>query len=115
MPSRSELGTVVFAALRASVPVLLGYITLGIAFGLMLVSSNLPWWLATLMALCIYAGAAQFMAIGLIKSGASLFDIGLLTLLLNGRHAVYGLYTILRWRPRGDCRPYYGIGTLLET
>jgi predicted branched-subunit amino acid permease len=60
MPSSAEFRTVVFAALRASVPVLLGYITLGIAFGLMLVSASLPWWLATVMALCIYAGAAQF-------------------------------------------------------
>jgi len=115
MPSSSKFRTVVFAALHASVPVLLGYITLGIAFGLMLVSANLPWWLAMVMALCIYAGAAQFMAIGLITGGASLFDIGLLTLLLNGRHAVYGLSLLQKYKHTGLRKVYLIFGLTDET
>ncbi|AEJ18808.1 AzlC family ABC transporter permease [Gracilinema caldarium] len=115
MPARTEFRTVFFASLRASVPVLLGYITLGIAFGLMLVSADLPWWLATIMALFVYAGAAQFMAIGLITSGANLFDIGLLTLLLNGRHAVYGLSLLQKYKNTGLRKVYLIFGLTDET
>jgi len=47
--------------------VLLGYTTLGLAFGLTLVATGLPWWLSPVMAIFIFAGAAQFMAIGLLQ------------------------------------------------
>lgn len=102
-------------AFRASIPVLLGYITLGIAFGLTLTSVQLPWWLATAMAFFVYAGAAQFMAIGLITGGASLFDIGLLTLLVNGRHAVYGLSLIQPYKGTGLWKGYLIFGLTDET
>ena len=103
------------AAFRASIPVLLGYTTLGIAFGLTLVAASLPWWLAPMMGLTVYAGAAQFMAIGLMKSGAGLFEIALLTLLMNGRHAVYGLSMLAPFRDAGAWKPYLIFGLTDET
>jgi len=62
-----EWGLVLPSAFRASIPVLLGYTTLGLAFGLTLVATGLPWWLSPVMAIFIFAGAAQFMAIGLLQ------------------------------------------------
>lgn len=101
--------------MRASVPVLLGYVTLGIAFGLTLVAAGLPWWLSPVMAIFIYAGAAQFMAIGLMQRGAGLLEIALLTLLMNGRHAVYGLSMLGPFSKSGSWKPYLVFGLTDET
>lgn len=90
-------------AFAASVPVLLGYITIGIAFGLLLVKSGQPWWIAPIMSLIVFAGAAQFMAVGLLAAGTSIAEIALLTFVLNARHMVYGLSLLDRF---GACRRF---------
>jgi len=110
-----EWGLVLPAAFKASIPVLLGYTTLGLAFGLTLVAAGLPWWLSPVMAIFIFAGAAQFMAIGLLQSGTGLLEIALLTLLLNGRHAVYGLSLLGPFRSAGKWKPYLIFGLTDET
>ncbi len=115
--------SVLAAAFAASIPVLLGYVTIGIAFGLLLVRSGLPWWLAPVMSVVIYAGAAQFMAVGLFAAGTGILEIAALTLFLNARHAVYGLSMLERYAPFGKHKPYliyaltdetYGILTTVE-
>ena len=55
-----------------TIPVMLGYIFLGIAFGILLSSQGYPFYLATLMSLIIYAGSMQFVAINLLTGGAEI-------------------------------------------
>ncbi|MCX8012679.1 MAG: AzlC family ABC transporter permease [Rectinema sp.] len=102
-------------AFKASIPVLLGYVTLGIAFGFTLVAAGRSWWLSPVMAIFIYAGAAQFMAIGLMTTGVGILEIALLTLLLNARHAVYGLSMLGRYKDAGAIKPYLIFGLTDET
>jgi len=78
-------------AFLASITVLMGYIVLGIAFGMLLVSKGYPWYYALLMSVLIYAGSMQFVAINLLTSGASLISSAFMTLFINARHFVYGL------------------------
>jgi 4-azaleucine resistance transporter AzlC len=91
------------AAFVASFPVLLGYVTIGIAFGLLLVKSGQPWWLATVMSLIVFAGAAQFMSVALLAAGTGIAEIAVLTFLINARHMVYGLSLLDRFAP---CRRF---------
>lgn len=79
------------AALKYSFPVFLGYITIGIAFGLVVVEAGCPWWIALLTSVVMYAGAGQFIAIGLFASGAALPVCVLVQLVVNARHMAYGL------------------------
>ncbi len=65
------------ASLKASSPVFFGYISIGFAFGFLLVKAGFPWYLAPIMCITIFAGAAQFMAIGLLASNKSPLEIGL--------------------------------------
>ena len=53
------------SAFRYSVPVLLGYLALGTAYGLAVTGAGLPWWLALLSSAIIYAGSGQFLAVAL--------------------------------------------------
>jgi 4-azaleucine resistance transporter AzlC len=78
-------------AFRISIPVLLGFLALGAAYGLFLVDSGYPWWLAPLSGLLIYAGSGQFLAVGLFAAGAGLGEILLAELALNARHIAYGI------------------------
>ncbi len=103
------------AAFRASIPVLLGYISLGLAYGLVLVSQGLPWWLAPLSAIVVYAGAAQFMGAGLLSSGAGILELALLTLIMNARHMVYGLSMLGRYANTGRLKPYLVFSLTDET
>ena len=79
------------SALTISLPILFGFVPLGIAFGLLFQELGYPWYFASLMAVFVYAGAAQFMAIGLLSSGIGLLEIAISTFFLNSRHMFYGL------------------------
>jgi 4-azaleucine resistance transporter AzlC len=94
------------AALKYSFPVFLGYITIGIAFGLLLVDAGYPWWLAPVMSVVMYAGAGQYIAIGLFAAGVSLWEAALVQLVVNARHIAYGLSMLKRFRKAGPLRFY---------
>jgi 4-azaleucine resistance transporter AzlC len=104
---------VFFRALKYSVPVFLGYITIGIAFGLLLVDSGYPWWLSPVMSVVMYAGAGQYIAIGLFAAGSSLWQAALVQLVVNARHMAYGLSMLKRFRETGPLR-YYLIYALTD-
>lgn len=93
-------------AFATTVPVLLGYSTIGVAYGLLLSTSGLPWWLAPLSGLVVYAGAAQFMAIPLLAGGSGVLEIALLTFFVNARHLVYGLSLLGPFSGTGRAKPY---------
>ncbi len=93
-------------AFRVTVPVLLGYITCGIAFGLVLTDAGYPWWLASCMSVFMFAGAAQFAAVPLFAAHTPLAVILVTEALLNIRHIVYGLPLIKQFKQCGRRRPY---------
>ena len=74
-----------------SLPVLLGYIPLGMTFGFLMVSQGIAWYIPILFSLFVYAGAAQFLAVGLVLNHATLLDTAIATFLINLRHIFYGL------------------------
>ena len=97
---------VLFAAFKYSIPVLLGYIAIGVAFGLVLSGAGYPWWLALVMSLWMYAGAGQFIAAGLFAAGTSLWEAALVQLVVNARHIAYGLSMLKRFGDTGRFKPY---------
>jgi len=111
----TPLQATLVSAFKAGIPVLLGYTSIGFAFGLVLVGSGLPWWLSPLMALVVYAGAAQFMGVALLVGGAGVPEIAILTLLMNARHAVYGLSVLDRYHGSGFRKLYLIFGLTDET
>lgn len=103
------------ASLKASSPVFFGYISIGFAFGFLLVKAGFHWLLAPVMCVIIFAGAAQFMAIGLLLSDKSPLEIGIAILLVNARHMVYGLSLLERFKPFRKFKIYLIYGLTDET
>jgi len=87
------------SAFQATVPVILGYFPLGFAFGLLFVDQvGAGWIYALLMSLIVFAGASQFLAVGLLAAGAGIAEIAAATFVLNARHAFFGVSLLERWR-----------------
>ena len=102
-------------ALNDSIPVMFGYIPLGIAFGVLFQSLGYHWIFAPLAGLLVYAGSAQFMAVGLLAAGVTLTETFFATLLLNSRHFFYGLSVLNRYPKKGLARWYLIFGLTDET
>lgn len=94
------------AAARASLPVFFGYVPLGMVFGVLFVQLGYAWWYATLMSVAVFAGAAQFMAVTLLAAGAGVGEIAVTTVVINARHAFYGISLGPRLPRRGVARWY---------
>lgn len=93
-------------ALLRTLPVMAGYLVLGLGFGVLLQSKGygLGWALA--MSLLIYAGSMQYVAVDLLAGGASLIAAALMTLTVNARHLFYGISMVERYRDAGPAKPY---------
>lgn len=89
-----------------TLPVLFGYVAIGIPFGLMLVKAGYPWWLSPIMSVVMYAGAGQYIAVGLFAAGAPLPAMAVTMLMVNIRHIVYGLSLIQQFKTVGAWKPY---------
>ena len=85
----TEKGSLLWA-LRVTVPVAMGYLPLGMAFGAYSVSLGFAPYLAPLTALVVFAGSIEFLLVGLVAAGAGLAQIAVTTLLVNSRHVFYG-------------------------
>jgi predicted branched-subunit amino acid permease len=101
------------AALKYSIPVLLGYLAIGVAFGLLLSNAGYPWYLALAMGVVMYTGAGQYIAVGLLAAGTSLWEVCLVQLVVNARHMAYGLTMIKRFKKAGIYK-YYLIFALTD-
>ena len=93
-------------AFRNSLPVLAGYIVLGMGFGILLATKGYGVWWALAMSVFIYAGSMQYLAIDLLAGGASLLSAALTTLLVNARHLFYGISMVDRYKGAGKKKPY---------
>ena len=89
------------AAFPHTVPVLMGYLSIGIVFGWMLSAAGFhPLWSAV-MSVTIYAGSGQYLGVELLSKAAPLADVAFLTFVLNFRHLVYGLSMLEKFRGMG--------------
>lgn len=75
---------------KDALPLLGGYIPVAISFGLISVQAGFGALETTLISALIYAGASQFLFVAMVASGAPLWLVVLMTLLINARHVVYG-------------------------
>jgi 4-azaleucine resistance transporter AzlC len=106
-------GKTLAAAFPATVPVLMGYLAIGMAFGLMLQSAGYGVVWAFCMSLVIYAGSGQYLGVSLLATGAPLPQVAFLTLMVNFRHLVYGLSMLEKFRGMG-ARKLYMIFSLTD-
>lgn len=103
------------AALPVTIPVLLGYLSIGIAFGLLFENAGYNFIWAFFTSLIVYAGAMQFIAVSFFAGGIGLIQIAVMTLVVNFRHIFYGLSFLDRFNGMGKKKWYMAFSLTDET
>jgi 4-azaleucine resistance transporter AzlC len=105
------------AAFIASLPVLMGYVAMGLAAGILLSSKigrpDIAFW-ALITSATTISGALQFAIVDWIDKQLPVTDVILLTLFLNIRYAMYGLSLLERFRGIGWLKKSYLIWSLTD-
>ncbi len=94
------------AAFPQTIPVMTGYLFLGIAFGILLNSKGYHFGWSVLMSIFVYAGSMQFVAVNLLTSAFNPLNAFLITLMVNARHLFYGLSMLGKFKGTGNKKPY---------
>ena len=93
-------------AFVSTLPIMAGYIVLGIGFGVLLADKGYSFWWALLMSLTIYGGSMQFVGVSLLSSGASILSTALMTLMVHARHIFYGISMLEKYKNLEHGRAY---------
>lgn len=74
--------------LNAGLPVMIGYLPIAIAYGVLAKQAGLSLPELTMMSVLVYAGASQFMGVNMIAAGTGAMEIVIATFVLNFRHFI---------------------------
>ena len=112
-------GSMKLQALRAAfphtVPILTGFLFLGMTYGVYMASLGFSWIYPTLMALTIYAGSMEFVTANMLLGAFNPLQAFAMTLMVNARHLFYGLAMLDRFRGLGWKKLYLIFGMCDET
>ena len=89
-----------------SIPVMAGYIVLGIGFGILLRDAGYGLLVSAAMSLLIYAGSMQYVGVGLIAGGATVLTVAFTTFMVNARHLFYSISMVNKYKNSGKYKPY---------
>ena len=98
-----------------TIPVLSGYLFIGIAFGVMYAEKGYSFLWAILMSVLVYAGSGQYLAVNFFVPGISFLQVIFLTFMVNVRHVFYGISLVERFNRFGRARWYMIFGLTDET
>ena len=74
------------SALAPALPVVMGYLPIGFAYGVLAAAAGMDVFTATLMSVIVFAGSSQLMAVSLITQGLTPCAIIIATFVINLRH-----------------------------
>jgi len=103
-------------ALADAIPIVIGYIPMGAAYAILARQAGMGFFPTVLMSLIVFAGASQFIAVGLLAGGATAVEIVATTLFVNLRHVLMSASLSPHYReaPRGLI-PFVAWGVTDET
>ena len=101
-------------AVHDTIPVMTGYLVLGIGFGILLSTKGYNALWAFAMGIAIYSGTMQFVAAEMFTSGTALASVGLTALMVSARHLFYGISMVERYENIHGLKKFYVIYALTD-
>lgn len=98
-----------------TIPVMVGYIFLGTAYGILMSVNGFGIGWAMAMSIFVYAGSLQYVGINLLVAAVSPFTAFLMALMINARHLFYGISMLGKYSGMGKARAYLIFGLTDET
>ena len=105
---------VIRRAFHDTLPVMAGYMVLGMGFGLLLSAKGYGAFWALFTGLAIYSGTMQFIAAEMFTAGTGLVSCAGTALMISARHLFYGLSMSERWKNIHGLRKAYMIYALTD-
>ena len=96
-PSRAALR----AALPHTIPILAGFLFLGITYGVLMTTSGFPFWLPIIMAVVIFTGSMEFLMTSILLSAFHPVAVFATALMVCARHIFYGITMLPKYRGLG--------------
>lgn len=94
------------AAFPNTIPVMAGYIFLGMAYGIYVRVSGFPWYYPTIMGLIIYGGSLEFVCCEMLLSAFAPLQCFLMAFMIQARHIFYGLTMLKKYKGTGKKQFY---------
>jgi len=110
-----NLPIAVKAAFPHTIPVLTGFIFLGVAYGILMSDRGYGWHWILLTSCVVFAGALQFVGISLLTSVFDPLYAFLIAIAINARHLFYGISMLEKFSGTGKIKPYLIFGMCDET
>lgn len=92
-------------AFRLSLPVLGAYWFLGLTYGLLASNMGYPLWVSLSMALVVYSGSAEFIALSMLGTAFNPLAAVAMALMVGARHLFYGISMLDKYRGAGWKKP----------
>lgn len=93
----------IIKAIQTCMPIAVGVVPLGLAFGVLMVQTGFDWWWTPVFSIVIYAGSMEFLAISMVTGGVTPAVAAVTGFMVNFRHIFYGLTF-----PRDEIRNRFG-------
>lgn len=98
-----------------SFPVMVGYVFLGAAYGILMQTRGYGIIWALAMSVLVYAGSLQYASIPMLISKVHPLYAFLMALMINARHLFYGISMLGKYNGMGRRKPYLIFGLTDET
>lgn len=112
-------GAARMAALRAAfpytIPILTGFLFLGMTYGVTMVKSGFDFWYPMLTSVTVFGGSLEFMIVTLLQSPFNPLQALMVSIMIQARHLFYGIAMLDRYRDVGKKKPYMVFGLCDET
>ena len=92
------------SAFPHTVPILTGYLAVGLAYGLLMASKGYNFLWSGFVSAFAFCGSMQYVAITLLTTAFDPLQAFLMSLMVNARHLFYGLSMLPRYRGMGGAR-----------
>ena len=98
---------------KKSLPVAMGYLPAGIAFGVLAQVAGIPVWATIMLSVVLYAGAAQYACLPMLSAGLPIGSIATNIAAINLRHVFYGM-PLLQYLPKNKIAKTYCLFALTD-
>ena len=112
---KNEIRRAFFAAFPYTVPILTGFLFLGVAYGIYMNAAGFPAVYPMFMSAAVFAGSMEFVAVDLLLGAFNPVNVLMLTLMVNARHLFYGISMLDKYNSAGRKKIYLIFGMCDES
>lgn len=103
------------AAFPHTIPIMTGFLFLGMTYGIYMNVSGFGFWYPWLMSMTIFAGSMEFVTVSMLLGGFHPLEALTMTLMINARHLFYGISMLDKYKGTGLKKLYLIFGMCDES